>query len=433
MRQFLSRRYKAGAMLYALFIVVIVSILLTVLLSTSFLSKKTFIDSVQYEKLVLNTESGINLLLSDQSLELPQTDLDLYDDPSIKTTLKKQYWGLFRYLASTSTFKSSKSTKACLSGSYHKPEDRIALYLTDMHKPYAFCGRTQVIGNCLMPRGGLKRAYINGESFIGDKPITGTSEFSDYKLPAINEQLIQHNRNYLNNQLQDNDSLVDFEDLTTPIITNSFSNKTLVIHSEESIDISSFQLNGNIKLLCDSTVLIDSSSKLSNICIYSSVVRVKHNFRGVLQIFASDSIIVERNVQLEYPSTVAVIKDVEIPYKLHFQSKPIYIMQNSIVDGMVVFLNKYQNTIQERVSILPTAKVRGLMFVDGVTELRGKLEGSLYTNNLVYVTFSYIYDNYFYNTIVDNTALSSHYVFSDLLQDEKTEMKIVTWLENEIN
>ena len=85
------------------------------------------------------------------------------------------------------------------------------MYLADQNKPLSLTGRTQITGNCYLPKAGVKRAYIEGKSFVGNKLINGTKYNSNKTLPPINKELINENLKNFFPKESINDSLMDYE------------------------------------------------------------------------------------------------------------------------------------------------------------------------------------------------------------------------------
>lgn len=139
-----------------------------------------------------------------------------------------------------------------------------------------------------------------------------------------------------------------------------------------------------------------------------SKVVVESGFKGERQIFAIDTVIVEENVVLNYPSGIYV------------KNGYVEVRDSSQVNGYVVVGGRYKQ--------LPTAKVRGLVYVNGIAQLQGVISGTIYAKEASFYSPEGIYSNTIYNL----TAIENHDIAAPILIKNAPhhERRIIKWLCN---
>ena len=416
----------AASLLYAIFVSLIIGMICSSFIVVSYYGDLYFQDHQIQKSLMIDANSGIQLLLSDQSQIAPDqiTKLDLFDDEQHIVELKRKAWGVYEVIQATSTKKRYKETKIALTGVDINHEDRMGLYMTDRNKPLSLCGQSIIKGKTYLPRSGVKRAYIEGQNFIGNELIQGTKATSSSVLPPVNEQLVQSSIFYLNEFSKANDSIVHFDDLAyTDSIVNPFENSTLLIHSNGQITLNDLYLKGNIIIRSERKVTLSSSCETSDILIYAPNIKVEEGFNGTVQLYASDSLVVASKCSLSYPSSLALYNN-----RRREENQYIALGENSILEGAVFLKNDYKHPRSRAIlSIGKNAVVEGLIYCNDYVELQGKVHGSIYCDRFTLKTPSSVYENHLLNAEVDPYKLSKYYAGIPLMESDQPK-KIVKWL-----
>ena len=109
---------KAGALLYAITIsLIIVMICLSLILLSSFVQLQTS-HYLELDKLRLNSFSGINLLLSEYDLPKDKrVNVDLFGNGTDSVELFKSYWGIFDLISSRAFSHNDNFAQTALEGS----------------------------------------------------------------------------------------------------------------------------------------------------------------------------------------------------------------------------------------------------------------------------------------------------------------------------
>ena len=417
-------KLKATALFYAVSVAVLIAVISGSVVLYSYLSQ-VFIQHTETDsKLQVNAGSGLNLLLSSSNpVGLDETSaIDLFGEGVDSVVLKRMSWGLFEVGVARAVHRNNSFSKVIMAGFEPNPEITGALYLSDNNKPLSVCGFTKIKGDAFLPEAGIKRAYIEGKTFSGVRLVEGNIKKSKSQLPEINKDLIKKNLTLLSGNIEMNESQSAEEpDAIPDMLQHSFYKATKVFYQPQKAALTQ-NLKGNIIVISDQPLFISKQARLSDIIVYAPAIMVEPGFEGNLQLFAYDSVIIGRNVHLQYPSAVGLIRT------SGFDHVPeIFIDEYTVIDGEVFIYSEKQGRKQPRLSLKKNALVSGLVYVDGMVELKGDIYGSLACKKFILKTPSSIYENHLLDAKIDFSELSGYYAGSSLLASGK-EKKIVKWL-----
>ncbi|MBL4669089.1 MAG: hypothetical protein JKY30_07475 [Flavobacteriales bacterium] len=417
---------KAGALLYAMFLIIVIAIISSSFILVNYYNSAYVIGSLKQEQLYRDASSGINYGLSfHQEIPLNSTiEIDLFNDEQHKVNVGKKQWGAFYILSAEAKWKNKLAVKSALIGANINEGEKIALYLADQNKPLSLTGRTIITGNCYLPKAGVKRAYIEGKSFVGNKLINGLKYNSQKSLPKINNELINENMKSFSPTLSITDSVLDYElFFEQDSIINSFQNKTLVLYSPLTINLSNKIIEGNIIIKSDKQILVSSSTIITNVILYAKGIILEKNTKGTMQIFAQDSIWIEEKCQLNYPSVIALIGkgNTEI-------SRKIIIEEDVLIKGVVFLYNEnFDRKHQALISIGEKSEITGQVYSSELLELKGKVIGGVFCKKLLLKTPSSVYENHLMDAVINRKDLSEYFVGVPLTEVIKNQ-RIIKWL-----
>lgn len=419
---------KAGSLFYAIVISLIIAIVSSSLILFAYLTRIQFQNFEINQQLNLNADSGLNLLLSKQSLvELnQQKTIDLFKTGTDNVELTRKSWGAYEILISKAVFKNTEVTRIAQVGFYPDSTHLYSLYLCDQDKPLALCGNTLIRGIAYLPKAGVKRAYIEGQSFTGNTLIDGQIKQSEKMLPKFNEAIIDNIQTvFLKKSITGNDSSISIgSELSVDTLNNSFQNKTLVFISSVPLRISAGVYSGNIAVISDRQITISANATLKDVMVFAPKIIIEKEFIGNLQAFASDSIIINKSVTLTYPSVLGLVKDGN-----KFKGAPTIILNenDTILGNVFVFKNEADVLNQARLTIPEKCFIFGQVYSNGYVDLKGTIKGSLMCNKLMLSTNSSVYENHLLNAIIDVSGLSKYYVGINLVEESQVK-KVVKWL-----
>ena len=412
---------KAAALTYGLLVMLLVGSICGSLLLFSGLHAEQTTALVIEDQLQHNARSGIELLLASPAGDYREQVVDLYDQDHDSVHLIHRPWGGYEYLVSEAFHGSRVHRRAALAG-YQPDREGTALYLTDRNRPLKLCGRTEVRGKVHLPKAGVERAYIEGQTYAGDKLIYGSQTPSERQIPKLDDALVERNRAYLSGEVLDEDSVGNLADL--PFSHNhSHHHRTLLIDGDQSVDLANYQLSGNIIVRASKAIYIGADTKLDGILCYAPYIFVESGFQGECQLIARDSLHISEDCHLTYPSLLATF---ETEHKDNAPS--ISVAERSMIEGPVlVWQEKAAIRFPPYVKLAEESQVMGQVYARGMVEIRGAVSGSVYCDKFILNTPSSVYENHLLNAVIDQEALSEHYAgcFLPGMTDQKT---IVKWL-----
>ncbi|WP_028981078.1 hypothetical protein [Sporocytophaga myxococcoides] len=417
----------------ALFIVLVISLLIALISSSlilvSFHYTSGYHENLLYKRLIRNAQSGINYLLADAGeLELNEERLiDLYGNGEDSIALKRMNWGIFD-MASVRAFSNNKEIVKVIEYGY-KPdgETKCAIYLTNSIYELILAGNTLIKGTCYLPDKGVDRSNNGAMYFTGTKLIHGEFKKSDSKLPELNHKIKEKILSLLEKKFPE----AEFEKITElekDTLVRSFSEKTILIFQRN--EISRKQLSGNIIVSSDTLLRITKDNNLNDILIFARSVEIQSGFKGKVQIFAMDSIVVGENVELGYPSVLGVFqRDFKITQPF------IKVSKSSRIDGIVfssqsgldLMKQPAKGRYQTMIHFDKGSFLHGLLYADGYADINGIIHGTVLCNKFWLKTPD-IQENCLFNTTIDVTKLSPNFIGSSLLTSEKKK-RIIKWME----
>jgi hypothetical protein len=417
---------KAGSLFYAIVISLIIAIVSSSLILFAYLTHIQFETFETNQRLERNADSGLNLLLSKQTwiaLNEKKT-IDLYEQGIDSVELTRKAWGAYEIAISKAVFKNTSFLRIAQIGYYQDSTQTYSLYLADEDKPLALCGKTIIKGTAYLPKAGVKRAYIEGQNFVGNELIEGVSKLSKKTLPEFSKPFIDAIQSvFTNKQVSENDSTVMIEsELSGDSIHNSFLNNTLVLHCKNKLRMADGFYTGNVAIISDQQITIAASAIVKDVLIFAPRVIVEKGFNGNLQIFASDSVIVEKNVTLLYPSVIGLLRGAQSP-----TVAGIVLNENDTISGNVFAYKKSDEVFkQSGITLAEKSFIYGQVYSNGYIDIKGTIYGSLMCNKIILKTPSSVYENHLLNAVINRSKLSTNYVGINLVE-ESTIKKVVKW------
>lgn len=134
-------------------------------------------------------------------------------------------------------------------------------------------------------------------------------------------------------------------------------------------------------------------SDIGDILVVARSVVIKSGFRGSAQFFCADSVRLESNVRLDYPSGLFIDSS--------GQNAPgVIIEENSVINGYVGIHwgEKYHYVLENPCFVLRDhALVHGLVYVDGSSYIQGSIKGAAYLKDC----FSHVGRNMYAEALFD--------------------------------
>jgi hypothetical protein len=402
---FSSSKLNAGALLYSIAISLVVFIMCSILILLKYLSMSLFNDVQNQEHALTNFNSIIELMESGKfTSQKNKISIDLFGEKKDSIFIEFQEWGIYDIAKIESKYINKEVTKIVLLGDRCFSK-RPSIYYVNKGHDLFITGKSLISGDCWVPNGLIKTTFIKGISFIGNKPIEGSSNFSAESLPDPSTRITKFVPFQTNIST---DSIVFYENSTEQTIRNSFRNRCLILFSKKAIKLDKRILKGNIKVVSEKEISVDQSSILNDLILEAPNIKIGSNFFGNIQCYATDSIILLNNVVLEFPSSLIVNGTQRSNIKLNSDCQvrgSIVLISNEDKNNCI--LNLDSNTL-----------IVGDIYCQGKIELRSKVIGSILTNGLVYRIGSSIFENVIVNSTINSISLPSQFVDGSLIDGE---------------
>lgn len=419
-----SKHISGNSLYLVLFISFIIAVLLLLLISNTYYIQ---VETLRYraikEMIDLNNSAIYKQLGKMNELENNSwQETTIFEQQLAKTESFSFQWGAFAILGVKSTWKNIEYKKIGISGQNLFTEGKIGLFMSDKGKYLSIAGNTKLTGDCYLPALGIRSVYIDGKAYSGKKLIYGTEKRSTDKLPQINIRLLQNAEDLLEGNFDDFDSLGNPSDLNTKEnIERSFESTALVYNTKGPVVLDNLTLIGKIIIRSDSLILLGKNLKPSNILIVAPMIIVEKGFRGNLQLIARDSLLIDKDAELTYPSSVVV-------YNYAGTKAYCYIQENSIVSGGIICTDKAEPEGNSELILSTGSVINGVVYSKGSTTLSGSIYGSLYTNKFLLKTPRGYYENHLLDAVIDPESQMQNMVVPIFFESTNYKREVVEWV-----
>ena len=403
MKWLLKNKVYSGALQFTIFIGVIIALLLAGLVmiqnthSYFIEQSKATVENIQL------ANSGINYLLNQKTALKDTLTLSELTNENQKVEVHLSTWGIFEKGTVKTTHRKKIFYKSALLGTKIHSSERPILYLQDNYKPLVVVGKTLLKGLVYIPNQGINPGYIAGESFFGIQLVEGVIKNSTKKLPELNSIYKELGEVFENNREFSQDNYLS-QDNTSKIV-NSFLKPTKIMYQKGIIELDGTSITGNIIIKSDELVKIKKTAVLKDVIIIAPIVEIEDDVVGTFQVMANKRIAVGKNCKLNYPSALVLIQEKESIANLN--SNPldyhIQVEKNSQIIGTVCYFKSIkENDFKTQITLSEEAIVKGEIYCQGNLELKGKVVGSVYTEQFIVNAAGSIFINHLYNGQIVN-------------------------------
>lgn len=358
-----------------------------------------YYSSYHYKKQQQENLNSAIVLYSNDSTFLREYNeekiFQLYETDSASTiSFVTQQWGFYEYIRVSSQNGNFSSTR--LLGKKQECDHRAALWLCDRNRALSLSGETEIRGKIFIPLNDINYTEIDGEYYKGEEIPYAFLDIAGAQLPPIDSTTLVFPEN-----------LREYRDQSDELSVNtdtyySFNGPTNYFNLTENRG--EIVLRGNAVLFADE-LKISASSKINEVIVVARKVTIEEGFTGSMQIFCSDSVLIEENVKLQYPSGIYVGAEINYPY--------VSLSDNSEINGYVIILGKIRDEELLFPSYRQSAKalLRGLLYVDGTTNIQGELSGAVYLKDCFFTSGQDVYAGTLYNTRISRNDNIAYPVF----------------------
>ncbi|GGE17867.1 hypothetical protein GCM10011516_14410 [Sphingobacterium cellulitidis] len=345
--------------------------------------------------------------------------LPIRSNDSVK--INKKFWGMLEVASITAVENLDTLKRSFLIG--EKLLDSTILYIVDEDRPISISGKTNIQGDAFLPKSGIRPAFVDGEYYDGIKELVdGKILESSRKLPEVNNEILSFIESNFKRVHENNRRPLN----SKSVLKNSFFNETHFFRIESPLVLSRDSVKGNIVLICDSAITITSQTKWENAILFAPVIKIENNFNGKGQFFATDSLVIGKDVVLDYPSVTGLIAKDSVN-----STAKISIGENTKISGLVFLYREELNEQMDLIELGKNSKIQGNIISSGLFKYSDPLEinGSLYCYRVITERPSSLYENYLINLTMERNKLHPYFIrpyfFSE---DRQVEKGIVSWL-----
>ncbi|MEQ9263609.1 MAG: pilus assembly PilX N-terminal domain-containing protein [Balneolaceae bacterium] len=441
----IARDESGSALITVLIIAVIVSLFIGAVLSGIVLQSRFIQQDINQTKALYKAESGLytflnqyqpNSILSDTTLQMEDVELHV-----------SNYGGFWDISSKTGVQNQDREIRV-LVGEQSSYIFEHAVAIGDTNSALTLTGSTQINGDVITGKNGVRETSFKGFPFSGSldgdtKRYSPDSLFPDYNIGSFSfqeeryEGLLEETRNtsYPANFRQVNARLIEAKDTL-------FFNEGLVMESNTPLQLPQdvvYVIKGNARVEGDisfgafSKVIVEDTLKIngevsgSNLLLYSGTrteIGGKVQLSG--QVHSKGEIVLSEDAYLEYPSLLYSSKE----FFGGEDREVIHLKDNSVIDGTIVYPFQASTFTQElfKVKVDKQATVRGGIYTGALTELEGKVWGSVLTHQFYFYESPTTYINWLKDVNIDVTQRPENYVLP-LGFSDTTKYAILNWFE----
>ena len=376
------------------------------------------------EKLDRNLQSVIALALADTTSQIMSRrfEYDLFGKGEDSVSISKSPWGIYDIAVVKAWNRHEAKTKKLLYGATLPSYFDGSLYLVDHDNPLSVVGHSSLIGDAYLPKAGARIAYIDQRGFDGTTLVNGVTKNGGKTAPSLNNAIIQYLYSLLRPK-QDTGVIRLIAPASKDTIFQSFQDSALSILTQGNTVLSNIVIYGQVIIRSDSLIEIDSTAILENCLLIAPGIKIKTGFAGTIQAIASDSIIVEGNCILKYPSALVLLKG-----KGQSIQNGIEIMNNCTIEGAVFSIADTSDELKTKVEIGDQSLINGIVYVQGYLSMHGTINGTVLTDYFIYRKSASVYLNHLVDAVINRKKMSAYYVGPNLFTGKKSQ-KIIQWLQ----
>lgn len=420
----------SGALQLTVFIGIIIALILAGIVLLAYTHGFFTAQSKAVVQNIQNASSGMHALLLQESINNPNDTIKMplpeNDDDNYLVKIHLSYWGIFEKAIATAKHRNKTFIKCSLLGTGLNTDSRPALYLQETFKPLALAGNTKITGKAILPEQGVRPGNILGNSYYGSELIYGNTQKSSKNLPELKHYYKKQLEYYLKEYVPQNSR--DFILIPGYKITNSFKATTQGYYSQTDIVLDKVSIYGNIIIKSAKSITVKKQADLRDIILIAPKIIIEDNVNSNFQAIAEKSVKAGKNCSLNYPSALIIAENNEDDFEddEDSYSNQIFIDKGTIVKGsLCYFHNKADLGYTANIYVNENVFIYGEIYCQGNLELKGNVNGTVYTSQFIANEGGTVYINHIYNGNINSAGLPEN--FGGILFNTQTK-KVVKWL-----
>lgn len=401
---------KAHSLLYAVYVCLLVAVLCGGLLLLSNLYNQLNLYFVTHESLYISNQSTVNYALG-TSLVADEAVLT-EEETGIQSQFSVKNHGLLPLLLTQSFVKNDTIASVHFVGQ-KVANTNTALYMANFTQPLNLSGDVTLKGTVFMPTERSKESYINNKP--NKISIKGEKNISEIQLPALSDKCksIFESRNSYKT------TFTAIEKKSDSIYVNSFFNETIEFQLSTTT-LENKIIKGNFIISSNDSIYIRKNNILEDVIIIAPKVAIEAGFEGTIQVFAKESLTIEQEVTLNYPSVVALYNTKED------KNAFMLIEEEFKIAGLVMlFGNDLVHLDENTLEIKEKGKIMGTIYCTGILTLKSDVYGSVYTSKLNHKTTSSSYSNTLADITIDVTKKPKVFIDMPIFNNKNNRYAII--------
>lgn len=413
------KRLKAGTLQYTLIISIVLALLSGFYILSYYFQGIIIDQELLRSKLSSEVHSAINLFL-EEDLTASNEEILPFDDSYAPVTVSRTFWGVYELLSGSIIYGNIEIKKNILIGNKLNTVTNAALFLKDDKKKLSVSGTTRIMGTAYIPSAEISEKSLFGGSYNEEKIISGSVLKSTSQLPKLSEKHCLYISSLRNRNTQE--TYYTFSDFSDTII-RSFGEPTLHIETDRTTLLSGKVLRGNIIVYADSLIVLDQSTKCSDIMLVAPTIVIKSGFKGSLQAIADHKIILEEHVTCLMPSSLIVLSDEQ---NNNTKPKTIEIASNTTFIGSIILYEYLNFSKNSRIIMHANSSVYGVIYTSNKIECEGHIFGTLIAGKIYLKSPKGVFENHLHNTVIDVDNRPNSFVPASILDENAPKMLIKT-------
>lgn len=452
---------KGSALVLALVIVTVITIICSTILMGAFLQLKFIRNNIHKLQAFYLAEAGIYKTIwylsgnegRDPFWRTENETMELFSNQTANVSVKE--WGGFLKIVSTADYKNLTKSVRVLVGEIPPAPFQQAIHIGGAGYPLVVTGKNRIIGDVTVGLKGVEKGWIKGQGFEGEKPVQGKiSRKQTPKMPLFNAGLFlrafEKYQNILKNpsgyQLFDTSSVINAEllsqskenrihihgnvEINQPVFANG-SQEAMMISCTGNMTVQGhIRIGGPIELVAGGKIQVRDQALLKNCILYADEgIEITDQCQIEGQLLSPGDIILRDQVTLDYPSVIYCSG------RLHENTLrgQIALQNMAVVKGTVILNPKIENLRDKRdetsVYVGKNSKLIGVIYSNHYTVLDGTVYGNVSTKEFFLYVSPTTYLNWLRDATVDRSKLPGIFLMP-LFFSERPRLNVMNWRED---
>ena len=289
----------------------------------------------------------------------------------------------------------------------------MALYIANYTQPLSLSGDITIKGDLHMPTANIKESYLNNKP--NNISIQGNKKISTIQLPELSTYCYS----IFKEKIGTISSLNAIDKKNDSIYVNSFFKETIVLPIHSTV-IENKIIKGNFILTAPDSIYIRKNNILEDVVIMAPKIAIEEGFTGTIQVFAKESITIEKEVTLNYPSVVSLLNK-EVDKKAFVKIKE----DVKIAGVVLLFGNDLLHLENLSLEIEAKGIVMGTIYCSGSLSLKSDVYGSVIASKINHKVPSSTYSNTLVDVAIDINKKPSFFIDMPIFNNSNHNYEII--------